>query len=94
MDMSQEDMLNLLEEMEVKNQSLRLNLDGVADAMQEKDRRIQEQSQAIMSLTREITKDYPNFEESEGMDYVEREILEIGKAKKADWAEIVEKVMI
>jgi hypothetical protein len=28
------------------------------------------------------------------MDYVEKDIIEIGRQKKDDWAEIVEKVMI
>ena len=47
-----------------------------------------------MSLAREITKDYPDLQESEGMPYVEREIIEIGKEKKQDWCEIVQKVMV
>jgi hypothetical protein len=47
-----------------------------------------------MSLTRELTKDYPNFIESEGMEYVEKDMIELGREKKDDWAEIVEKVMI
>jgi hypothetical protein len=47
-----------------------------------------------MALTRELAKGYPNLEESEGMEYIEKDIIEIGKAKKNDWGEIVEKVMI
>lgn len=47
-----------------------------------------------MALVRELTKSYPNYHESEGMEWVEKDIIEIGKSKKNDWAEIVEKVMI
>ena len=47
-----------------------------------------------MSLVRQITKDFPNYDESEGMEYVEKEIIDIGKARKSDWGEIVQKVMI
>lgn len=47
-----------------------------------------------MALARQLTKDYPNYAQSEGMEYVEKEIIEIGRNKKNDYAQIVEKVMI
>ena len=78
----------------MKNQSLRLSIDSTADLIHQKDTRVKEQNEAIMALTRELTHNYPTLAESEGMEYVEKEIIEMGKAKKADWAEIVEKVMI
>lgn len=78
----------------MKNQSLKINLNGIAHQMHEKETRIKEQESSIMTLAREITRDYPNYLESEGMEYMEKEILDMGKAKKDDWGEIVEKVMI
>ena len=78
----------------MKNQSLKLSIESTADQLHQKDTRIKEQDGALMALARELTRDYPDLDESEGMEYVEREIIEIGRAKKADWAEIVEKVMI
>lgn len=47
-----------------------------------------------MALAREMTKAHPNLEESEGMDYVEKDIIQIGRLRKDDWGEIVEKVML
>lgn len=92
--LKKEQLLNMLEEMEMKNQSLRINLNSLADALHQRDSKIAEQAGALMALAREITKDYPNLDESEGMEYVERDIIQLGREKKADWAEIVEKVMI
>ena len=78
----------------MKNQSLKINVNEISHTIHEKDKTIKEQGNAIMALTREITKDYPNFNESQGMDYVEKDIIDLGRQKKDDWAEIVEKVMI
>jgi hypothetical protein len=78
----------------MKNQSLRINLNALADALHDREKKLAEQGRAVMALARELTRDYPNLEESEGMEYVERDIIELGRQKKADWAEIVEKVMI
>ena len=78
----------------MKNQSLKLNIESTADLIYQKDSRIKEQEEAIMAISRELTRDYPDLHESEGMEYVEKEIIQIGRAKKADWGEIVEKVMI
>jgi hypothetical protein len=47
-----------------------------------------------VTLTNELTKTWPNLEDSEGQDYVEREIIEIGKKQKHNYEEIIEKVMI
>lgn len=70
---------------QMKNQSLKLNLNNVAEQIHSKELRIKEQEAAIMALSRELTRDYPNYLESEGMDYVEKEIIDIGKKKKEDW---------
>lgn len=78
----------------MKNQSLKLNLNELANKMHQYEKKIKEQNASIMTLAREITKDYPTMEESEGMPYVEKDIIEIGLSKKHDWPEIVEKVMI
>ena len=69
----------------MQNQSLKLTLNEIADKIHEKDTKIKEQDSAIMSLARQITKDYPNFMQSEGMPYVEKDIIEIGRLKKDDW---------
>ena len=47
-----------------------------------------------MCLVREIVKAHPTLDESEGMEYVEKDIITIGLEQKHDWAEIVEKVML
>jgi len=48
----------------MKNQSLKINVNEISHTIHEKDKTIKEQGNAIMALTREITKDYPNFNES------------------------------
>lgn len=47
-----------------------MNLDQVAQLMQEKDNKIKEKDASVVALVREITKGYPNLHESEGMEYV------------------------
>ena len=78
----------------MKNQSLKLNINELADKMHNYEKKIKQQEAAIMALGRQITKDYPNLDESEGMAYIEKEIIEIGLSQKNDWPQIVEKVMI
>lgn len=94
MAMSKDDLFNVLEEMQMKNQSLKMNLDQMAQLMQEKDNKIKEKDASVVALVREITKGYPNLHESEGMEYVQKDIIQMGKSKQSDWGEIIEKVAI
>lgn len=92
--LGKEDLFNLLEESEMKIVSLKMALDEAGLRIQEQGQKLKEKDQAVMALARELTRDYPNLDESEGMEYVEKDIIEMGKLKKEDWGEIVEKVMI
>jgi vacuolar-type H+-ATPase subunit F/Vma7 len=55
---------------------------------------LKEKDVSIVILTKELAKTWPNLEDSEGLEYVEKEIIEIGKKQKINYGEIIEKVMI
>jgi vacuolar-type H+-ATPase subunit F/Vma7 len=56
--------------------------------------KLKEKDVSIVILTKELAKTWPNLEDSEGLEYVEKEIIEIGKKQKINYGEIIEKVMI
>lgn len=78
----------------MKNASIKLNLNALLEEITLKDMKIKDLQATLMSLTRQIVKDLPNLHESDGVDFVEREIIEAGRGKKEDWGEIVEKTLI
>lgn len=69
-------------------------LDDASDKLAAARNKIVEKQTSILALAREMIKAHPNLEESEGMDYVEKDIIEMGKLRKDDWGQIVEKVML
>ena len=69
----------------MKNVTMKMAVNDVSERLELQEKKMKERNAAIMSLTREIVKAHPNLEESEGMDYIQKDIIQIGLQKKEDW---------
>ena len=78
----------------MKNASIKLNLNSLLEDITLKDLKIKDLQGNLMALARYIVKALPNLDQSEGMEYVDKEIVQAGKGIKSDWPEIVEKVLV
>lgn len=58
--------------MEVENTALKQSTEMVSNRISELLVKLKEKDQSILTLTKELTKTWPNLEDSEGQEYVER----------------------